>query len=138
MGVGEQDRFAGVTQMAMDKIRSQKVVFFAKNDNLEVLNKAVSYVQQNELTKWLKVCYVYRDLNDPMIRAIAENLRVIDRCFPKIVVDLVLVQGTFSPEVVAQVSARLGVPRNFMFIACPGDRFPHDLADFGGVRLITH
>mmetsp|Transcript_74684 Transcript_74684/g.200009 ORF Transcript_74684/g.200009 Transcript_74684/m.200009 type:complete len:427 (-) Transcript_74684:150-1430(-) len=133
-----QDRFAGVTQMAMDKIRSQKVVFFAKNDNLEVLNKAVSYVQQNELTKWLKVCYVYRDLNDPMIRAIAENLRVIDRCFPKIVVDLVLVQGTFSPEVVAQVSARLGVPRNFMFIACPGDRFPHDLADFGGVRLITH
>jgi len=37
-----------------------------------------------------------------------------------------------------QVSARLGVPRNFMFIACPGDRFPHDLADFGGVRLITH
>jgi hypothetical protein len=37
MGVGmRQDRFAGVTQMAMDKIRSQKVVFFAKNDNLEV------------------------------------------------------------------------------------------------------
>jgi amino acid transporter len=34
-----QDRFAGVTQLAMDKIKSQKVVFFAKNDNLEVLNK---------------------------------------------------------------------------------------------------
>jgi amino acid transporter len=133
-----QDRFAGVTQMAMDKIRSQKVVFFAKNDNLEVLTKAVSYVQQNELTKWLKVCYVYQDLNDPMIRAIAENLRVIDRCFPKIVIDLVLVQGSFTPEIVAQISARLGVPRNFMFISCPGDRFPHDLADFGGVRLITH
>mmetsp|Transcript_45382 Transcript_45382/g.95100 ORF Transcript_45382/g.95100 Transcript_45382/m.95100 type:complete len:657 (-) Transcript_45382:18-1988(-) len=133
-----QDRFAGVTQMAMDKIRSQKVVFFAKNDNLEVLNKAVSYVQQNELTKWLKVVYVYQDLNDPMIRAIAENLRVIDRCFPKIVIDLVLVQGSFTPEIVAQISARLGVPRNFMFISCPGDRFPHDIADFGGVRLITH
>lgn len=39
----------------MDKIKSQKIVFFAKNDNLEVLNKAVSYVQSNELTKWLKV-----------------------------------------------------------------------------------
>ncbi len=37
-----------------------------------------------------------------------------------------------------QVSARLGVPRNFMFIACPGDRFPHDIGDFGGVRMITH
>uniref|UniRef100_A0A7S0ESQ3 Amino acid permease/ SLC12A domain-containing protein n=1 Tax=Hanusia phi TaxID=3032 RepID=A0A7S0ESQ3_9CRYP len=133
-----QDRFAGVTQLAMDKIRSQKVVFFAKNDNLEVLNKAVSYVQQNELTRWLKVVYVYEDLNDPMIKAIAENLRVIDRCFPKMVIDLVLVQGTFSPEVVAQISSRLGVPRNFMFIACPGDRFPHDIGDFGGVRMITH
>lgn len=133
-----QDRFAGVTQLAMDKIKSQKIAFFAKNDNLEVLNKAVSYVQSNELTKWLKVVYVYDDLSDPMIKAIAENLRVIDRCFPKVVIDFVLVQGTFCPEVVAQVSARLGVPRNFMFIACPGDRFPHDIGDFGGVRMITH
>jgi hypothetical protein len=107
----------------MDKIKSQKIVFFAKNDNLEVLNKAVSYVQSNELTKWLKVVYVYDDLQDPMIKAIAENLRVIDRCFPKVVIDFVLVQGSFCPEVVAQVSARLGVPRNFMFI---------------GVRMITH
>ena len=133
-----QDRFAGVTQLAMDKIRSQKIVFFAKNDNLEVLNKAVSYVQQNELTRWLKVVYVYEDLNDPMIKAIAENLRVIDRCYPKMVIDMVLVQGSFCPEIVAQISSRLGVPRNFMFIACPGDRFPHDIGDFGGVRMITH
>ena len=133
-----QDRFAGITQMAMDKIRSQKVVFFAKNDNLEVLNKAVAYVQSNELTKWLKVVYVYEDISDPMIKAIAENLRVIDRCFPKIVIDFVLVQGRFSPEVVAQVSSRLGVQRNFMFISCPGDRFPHDIGDFGGIRMITH
>ena len=133
-----QDRFGGVTQMAMDKIRSQKVVFFAKNEDLATLSKAVAYVQGNELTKWLKVVYVYQDLNDPLIRAIAENLRVIDRCFPKVVIDLVLVEGSFNPEVVAQVSARLGVPRNFMFIACPGERFPYDLADFGGVRLITH
>ena len=50
-----QDRFAGVTQLAMDKIRSQKIVLFAKNDNLEVLNKALTYVQTNELTRWLKV-----------------------------------------------------------------------------------
>jgi hypothetical protein len=23
-----------------------------------------------------------------------------------------------------------------MFIGCPGDRFPHNIADLGGVRLI--
>jgi hypothetical protein len=44
--------------------------------------QAVSYVQSNELTKWLKIVYVYEDLNDPMIKAIAENLRVIDRLAP--------------------------------------------------------
>mmetsp|Transcript_25734 Transcript_25734/g.61055 ORF Transcript_25734/g.61055 Transcript_25734/m.61055 type:complete len:685 (-) Transcript_25734:331-2385(-) len=133
-----QDRFAGVTQMAMDKIRSQKVVFFAKNDNLETLTKAVAYVQNNELTKWLKVIYVYDDLNDPMVKSLAENLRVVDRCFPKVVIDLVLVEGSFNPELVAQVSKRLGVPRNFMFIQCPDENFPYDVADFGGIRLITH
>jgi len=133
-----QDRFSGVTLMAMDKIRSQKVVFFATNENLEVLSKAVAYIQQNELTKWIKIVYVYEDLNDPVIRALADNLRVIDRCYPKMVMDLVLVQGYFTPSVVAQVSTRLGVPRNFMFMVCPGERFPYDLGDFGGIRIITH
>jgi len=119
-----QDRFSGVTLMAMDKIRSQKVVFFASNENLEILSKAIAYIQQNELTKWVKIVYVYDDLNDPIIRALADNLRVIDRCFPKMVMDLVLVQGSFTPSVVAQVSTRLGVPRNFMFMVCPGEPFP--------------
>mmetsp|Transcript_39921 Transcript_39921/g.94738 ORF Transcript_39921/g.94738 Transcript_39921/m.94738 type:complete len:679 (+) Transcript_39921:162-2198(+) len=133
-----QDRFGGVTQLAMDKMRAQKVAFFAKNDNLETLTKAVAYVQNNELTKWLKVIYVYDDLNDPMVKSLAENLRVVDRCFPKVVIDLVLVEGSFNPELVAQVSKRLGVPRNFMFIQCPDENFPYDVADFGGIRLITH
>ena len=133
-----QDRFSGVTLLAMDKIRSQKVVFFASNENLEVLSKAVAYIQQNELTKWVKIVYIYEDLNDPVIRALADNLRVIDRCFPKMVMDLVLVQGQFTPSVVAQISTRLGVPRNFMFMVCPNERFPYDLGDFGGIRIITH
>lgn len=56
----------------------------------------------------------------------------------QMVMDLVLVQGNFTPSVVAQVSTRLGVPRNFMFMVCPGERFPYDLGDFGGIRIITH
>ena len=50
----------------------------------QVLSKAVAYIQQNELTKWIKVVYLYEDLNDPVIRALADNLRVIDRCYPKV------------------------------------------------------
>jgi hypothetical protein len=54
------------------------------------------------------------------------------------VMDLVLVQGRFSPSVVAQISTRLGVPRNFMFMVCPNEHFPYDVGDFGGIRIITH
>ena len=50
----------------------------------QILSKAIAYIQQNELTKWVKIVYVYDDLNDPIIRALADNLRVIDRCFPKV------------------------------------------------------
>ncbi len=37
-----------------------------------------------------------------------------------------------------QVSDVLQVPRNFMFITCPGPHFPHDFGLFGGIRVITH
>jgi hypothetical protein len=33
------------------KINKQHVVFFAKSDDLEMLNKAVLYVRENELTE---------------------------------------------------------------------------------------
>jgi hypothetical protein len=56
----------------------------------------------------------------------------------QMVMDLVLVQGRFSPSVVAQISTRLGVPRNFMFMVCPNEHFPYDVGDFGGIRIITH
>jgi hypothetical protein len=58
--------------------------------------------------------------------------------FWQMVLDLVLVQGSFTPGVVAQVSMRLGIPRNFMFMVCPNERFPYDLGDFGGIRIVTH
>jgi hypothetical protein len=47
-----------------------------------------------------------------------------------------LVKGTFCPELIERLSQRLGVPKNYMFIGTPGDRFPHRIADLGGVRLI--
>jgi hypothetical protein len=94
--------------------------------NLNIIHAGANYfLQTNELAKWLKVVYIFRDLDDPMCSLIADNLRVIDRCHPNIAIDFVLVQvvynepriayrlpalifssfsqGTFNPEVVAQV-----------------------------------
>ena len=46
------------------------------------------------------------------------------------------VKGKFGPPIIEQLSRRLNVPKNLMFIATPGDRFPHDIEDLGGVRVI--
>ncbi len=29
-----------------------------------------------------------------------------------------------------------GVPKNYMFLGAPSDKFPHHIGDLGGVRLI--
>ena len=56
--------------------------------------------------------------------------------YPRIRIDLVLVHGPFAPELIERISRRLGIPKNYMFIGTPGDQFPHNFADLGGVRLI--
>ena len=56
--------------------------------------------------------------------------------YPEIKMELVLRPGTFGPEMVDQLSQELNVPKNYMFIGHPGQKFPHNIADLGGVRLI--
>jgi hypothetical protein len=67
---------------------------------------------------------------------LAEQLKIIDRIYPELRIDLILVKGRFGPELIERLSQRLGVPKNYMFIGTPRDRFPHNFADLGGVRLI--
>jgi amino acid transporter len=122
-------------QSQIKQIWGQKMIFFSKNDDISVLNKAVLYARDNELTNWLKIVHVYRDMPPPQL---ANDVKTLDRIYPKTRIDLVLIKGEFTPELVHMVSENLGVPKNFMFISSPGGRFPHDLSDFGGIRLITH
>jgi len=117
------------------QIYGQQMIFFSKNDDISVLNKAVLYARDNELTNWLKIVHVYSDSPPPQI---ANDVKTLDRIYPKTRIDLILVKGEFNPDLVHMVSETLGVPKNFMFISSPGDRFPHDLSEFGGIRLITH
>jgi len=68
---------------------------------------------------------------------LAQQLRALDEIFPEIRIDFLVVKGRFGPDLIQKLSAHLDVPQNYMFIGCPGDRFPHNLADLGGVRLIV-
>lgn len=44
----------------------------------------------------------------------------------------------FTPELTDWIAEEFKVSKNFMFITCPGTRFPHNVSAFGGVRVITH
>ncbi len=127
-----------ITLRIMDKIQqinSLEVIYFSRGDDLAALNRAAVYVLKNELTTRMKVVHCYQD-RDEIPSALAENLRTVDHIYPRIRIDLVLVQGQFGPELIERLSRRLKVPKNYMFIGTPGDRFPHSISDLGGVRLI--
>jgi len=119
------------------EMENQPMVFFAKTDDPSTLNKAILYVRDNELTNWLQIVHMYKTVDDIPMK-LEENVLFLDRQYPKLCIDLVLIQGTFDPKTVRAVSENLKVPRNFMFITCPGDHFPHNFSELGGLRLITH
>jgi len=119
-----------------DEINKQAFVFFSSSGDLAHLNKAILYVRENEQTQILKIVHVFED-ESTIPPDFEENVKILDRCFPKMRIDFVGVKGTFSPEIVDYVSHTLAVPKNLMFIACPGRGFPHNVATLGGVRVIT-
>ena len=121
---------------SIQEINSRQVVFFTRGDNLANLNEAALYVLSNELTERLLVVHVYENQAD-VPESLAADLQSIDHVYPQLRIDLLLVKGTFGPGLVEALSKRLNVPKNYMFIGCPGDRFPHSLGSLGGVRLIV-
>jgi hypothetical protein len=130
------EKVEGWTITKMTEINSQAVVFFTRGDGPANLRRAIEYVLHNEHTKNLKIVHVYDD-EDNIPAKLADHLKTLDEIFPEIRIDFIAVKGRFGPEIIDRLSIRLGVPRNYMFIGCPGDQFPHNIRDLGGVRLIV-
>jgi amino acid transporter len=119
--------------------REQPMVFFVKSQPLSKLNKVILYVMENENTQRLQFCHFSNVDEDPYIDYLKECCAILDRIYPKITVEMVLVRGQeFCPNSVKELSEQLNVPRHFMFVGCPDNKFPHSFGDFGGVRVITH
>ena len=94
----------------------------------------MQYVQDNESTKNLKIVNVKNSLESNEL--LIKDLKVLDRAYPDIHIEFVEVEGVFGPEIIDELSTQWGIPKNFMFIGSPGDRFSYKVADLGGVRLI--
>eukprot|EP01114_Cavostelium_apophysatum_P015374 TRINITY_DN4166_c0_g1_i2.p1 TRINITY_DN4166_c0_g1~~TRINITY_DN4166_c0_g1_i2.p1 ORF type:complete len:690 (-),score=187.13 TRINITY_DN4166_c0_g1_i2:69-2084(-) len=117
-------------------LNSSKVIFFTRDDNIAILNKAVLYIRDNEQTNWILMVCVYKSVEDipPKLEEVCHTL---DTAYPKFRIDPVIVNGEFGPQLIDQLSLVTGVPKNFMFITTPSEHFTHKLSDFGGVRLVT-
>lgn len=116
------------------KINSQEFVFFTKGDNVAILNKVMQYVQDNETTKKLKIVNVSTEIN--VNQKLKIDLEVLDRAYPEIHIEFIEIEGVFGPELISELSEKWNIPKNFMFIGSPGDKFSYRVADLGGVRLI--
>jgi amino acid transporter len=119
----------------IEEINSLGVVYFTKGDSPAELNRAALYVMENEQTTRLRVVHAYEREED-IPAQLAEHLKTIDRMYPPLRIDFIAVKGKFGPELIELLSRRLAVPKNYMFIGTPGDRFPHRIEDLGGVRVI--
>ncbi|WP_442510158.1 APC family permease [Novipirellula sp. SH528] len=120
----------------LDHIRSQRIVFFTRGDNLPNLNKVIQYIQDNEHTERVKLVTLYEDEVDIPPRLI-EHVRFLDETYPEIDIEYVKVKGEFTPERVASLAKEWNIPTNLMFIGSPsGASLKYRLEEFGGVRLI--
>lgn len=117
-----------------NKIHSQEFVFFTKGDDVAILNKVMQYVQNNETTRKLKIVNIKQDNanNEPL----KIDLKVLDRAYPEIDIEFIELEGIFGPEIIDELSKKWNIPKNFMFIGSPGDKFSYRVSELGGVRLI--
>jgi hypothetical protein len=117
------------------QLARQEFVFFTKGDNVSNLNKVMAYVVENEFTTRLKIVTLLQE-GEHYPDALLRDIRVLDRAYEQIEVEFVTLPGHFGPDLIEELSTRWNIPKNFMFIGSPGDRFPYQISELGGVRLI--
>jgi amino acid transporter len=119
----------------LHKINQQEFVFFTKGDNIATLNKVMLYIERNEHTKKIKIVTVLEkgQTGPPNL---AQEIEFLDREYPEIDIELVVLEGKFTPELIKELSEKWNIPINFMFIGSPSDKFLYKIEELGGVRLI--
>lgn len=70
------------------RIEDRPMLFFTRTDDPSIINKAILYVRDNELTNFLNICHVYQNESDipPDLQA---NVKFLDKQYPKMCLDLV-------------------------------------------------
>ena len=119
----------------LEELHKQEFVFFTKGDNVSNLNKVMAYVVENEFTNRLKIVTLLKE-GETYPQDLLTDIHVLDRAYEQIEVDFVTINDTFGPELIDRLSKEWQIPKNFMFIGSPGNAFPYQISELGGVRLI--
>ena len=119
----------------MDRINQQEFVFFTKGDNIASLNEVRLYISKNEQTKKIKI-FNGPGAGEKVPTNLPHDIDFLDREYPEIDIEFIVVEGVFSPELIKELSEKWNIPINFMFIGSPSDKFPYKIEELGGVRLI--
>ena len=123
----------------INSINAQQFVYFAKRDNIAILNKVMLYILKNEHTKNLRIVHVIdpsKEDESEFVIKFKAVVEIINEEYPEIDVEGLAVEGVFGPALIKELSKEWKIPINFMFIASPGDHFLYKVEDLGGVRLI--
>ena len=93
------------------------------------------YVEENEITRKIKIVTVTKNhqVTSPEFK---KEFEVLDKAYPDIKMEQVIMEGEFGPDLISTLSKKWKIPKNYMFISSPGDKFSYKVADLGGVRLI--
>ena len=121
---------------AIDRINSQKFVYFSKNDSIETLNKVMLYIERNEHTRNLKIVRFISEEGEKSPKSFLADIDAVDREYPGIKIEFIELKGVFGPKEIQKLSKKWNIPVNFMFLGSPGDQFPYRIEELGGVRLI--
>jgi amino acid transporter len=128
----------------MRRVAGQRIILFIRSNDVFKMNKALQYVRENEESFNVLFVHVYEEdpESDEMelrMNSMRSNLHFLDESYPTLKLDLVFVRGTFNSVTLDRIGKLFSVPRNFMFMTCPGSRKESTLkvADFAGVRIIA-
>ncbi|MBC7556986.1 MAG: APC family permease [Chryseobacterium sp.] len=120
---------------SMHRLRSQEFVFFSKGDDIAIINKVMIYISQNEVTNKVKIVTILKNHKQPPEQFLSD-FSTLDRAYPEMDMEFIVLEGTFDPAMVDKLSNEWNIPKNFMFICSPGEKFSFRVEELGGVRLI--
>eukprot|EP00977_Amphora_coffeiformis_P017158 scaffold5479_cov199-Amphora_coffeaeformis.AAC.97 len=123
---------------AVRHVEDVPFIFYCKHADLYLLNKAMKYIQRNEQTNKIIVVNCKGGLADSEnnTSTMTENVKLLDRLYPRVKISLLTVNAEFSPVTVEWLSHALNVPVNAMFISCPDEKFKLTLRQLRGMRII--